>query len=130
MPCFPCDLNKSAEILSIALEEFSSGWGTKLQVTSRGIEREEVGSKSLTIIRDTGPRRETAIESRDEGLLTDGERTGPGKAKEKIAMDQAATTIAHWMNDILTWIGFGTIVGLVAKGIMPGRDPGGRWRHC
>jgi uncharacterized membrane protein YeaQ/YmgE (transglycosylase-associated protein family) len=40
-------------------------------------------------------------------------------------MDQAATTIAHWMNDFLTWVGFGTIIGLVAKGIMPGRDPGG-----
>ncbi len=28
-------------------------------------------------------------------------------------------------NDVLVWIGFGTIVGLLAKGIMPGRDPGG-----
>lgn len=26
---------------------------------------------------------------------------------------------------VLTWIGFGTIVGLAAKGLMPGRDPGG-----
>ena len=25
----------------------------------------------------------------------------------------------------LTWIGFGTVVGLAAKAIMPGRDPGG-----
>jgi uncharacterized membrane protein YeaQ/YmgE (transglycosylase-associated protein family) len=25
----------------------------------------------------------------------------------------------------LTWIGFGTLVGLMAKAIMPGRDPGG-----
>ncbi len=40
-------------------------------------------------------------------------------------MDQAATTIAQWMNDMLTWIGFGTLVGLLAKAIMPGRDPGG-----
>ncbi|MBY0589055.1 GlsB/YeaQ/YmgE family stress response membrane protein [bacterium] len=40
-------------------------------------------------------------------------------------MDQAATTVAQWMNDILVWIGFGTIVGLIAKAIMPGRDPGG-----
>jgi len=23
------------------------------------------------------------------------------------------------------WVGFGTIVGLMAKAIMPGRDPGG-----
>jgi uncharacterized membrane protein YeaQ/YmgE (transglycosylase-associated protein family) len=28
-------------------------------------------------------------------------------------------------NDVLTWVGFGTIVGLLAKAIMPGRDPGG-----
>ena len=28
-------------------------------------------------------------------------------------------------NDILTWIGFGTLTGLLAKAIMPGRDPGG-----
>ncbi len=28
-------------------------------------------------------------------------------------------------NDILTWIGFGTLAGLLAKAIMPGRDPGG-----
>lgn len=33
--------------------------------------------------------------------------------------------VQHWMNDILLWIGFGTVVGLLAKGIMPGRDPGG-----
>src|SRR4051794_38440952 len=28
-------------------------------------------------------------------------------------------------NDLLTWVGFGTSVGLLAKAIMPGRDPGG-----
>lgn len=33
--------------------------------------------------------------------------------------------LQQWANDILVWIGFGTIVGLLAKGIMPGRDPGG-----
>ncbi len=30
-----------------------------------------------------------------------------------------------WVNDVLVWIGFGTLVGLLARGIMPGRDPGG-----
>ena len=30
-----------------------------------------------------------------------------------------------WANDLLTWIGFGTLAGLLAKAIMPGRDPGG-----
>ncbi len=38
---------------------------------------------------------------------------------------ELAATLQHWANDILVWIGFGTIVGLLAKGIMPGRDPGG-----
>jgi uncharacterized membrane protein YeaQ/YmgE (transglycosylase-associated protein family) len=33
--------------------------------------------------------------------------------------------IQQWTNDILVWIGFGTVVGLLAKAIMPGRDPGG-----
>lgn len=30
-----------------------------------------------------------------------------------------------YANLALTWIGFGTVVGLAAKAIMPGRDPGG-----
>jgi len=34
-------------------------------------------------------------------------------------------TAQHLVNDVLVWVGFGTIVGLLAKGIMPGRDPGG-----
>jgi len=29
------------------------------------------------------------------------------------------------VNDVLVWVGFGTLVGLLSKGIMPGRDPGG-----
>jgi len=33
--------------------------------------------------------------------------------------------IQQWANDILVWVGFGTLVGLLAKAIMPGRDPGG-----
>ena len=33
---------------------------------------------------------------------------------------------AHqWANDVFVWIGFGTLAGLLAKAIMPGRDPGG-----
>lgn len=31
----------------------------------------------------------------------------------------------HLIDQVLIWVGFGTIVGLVAKAIMPGRDPGG-----
>ena len=36
-------------------------------------------------------------------------------------MEQAGA----WANTVLVWVGFGTIVGLLAKAIMPGRDPGG-----
>jgi|ERR1700722_12328221 uncharacterized membrane protein YeaQ/YmgE (transglycosylase-associated protein family) len=31
----------------------------------------------------------------------------------------------EWIHHGLTWVGFGTVVGLLAKAIMPGRDPGG-----
>jgi uncharacterized membrane protein YeaQ/YmgE (transglycosylase-associated protein family) len=33
--------------------------------------------------------------------------------------------VQQWANTILVWVGFGTIVALLAKAIMPGRDPGG-----
>lgn len=39
-----------------------------------------------------------------------------------IELPQSLQSIADLM---LTWVGFGTLVGLLAKGIMPGRDPGG-----
>lgn len=39
-----------------------------------------------------------------------------------LTLTQAAEQLA---NDILVWIGFGTLVGLIAKAIMPGRDAGG-----
>jgi len=41
---------------------------------------------------------------------------------EGFELPQSAQEIA---NDVLVWIGFGTLVGLLAKAIMPGRDPGG-----
>lgn len=34
-------------------------------------------------------------------------------------------SVRSWINDIFVYIGFGTVVGLLAKAIMPGRDPGG-----
>ncbi len=33
--------------------------------------------------------------------------------------------VQQWANDLLVWVGFGTLVGLMAKAVMPGRDPGG-----
>ena len=38
---------------------------------------------------------------------------------------QLPENLQYWCEVILVWIGFGTIVGLLAKAIMPGRDPGG-----
>ena len=35
---------------------------------------------------------------------------------------QMAEQAAH---EVLVWVGFGTLVGLAAKAVMPGRDPGG-----
>ncbi len=34
-------------------------------------------------------------------------------------------TAEVWCHTVLIWIGFGTLAGLVAKAMMPGRDPGG-----
>lgn len=34
-------------------------------------------------------------------------------------------TIQQWAQTGLMWVGFGTLVGLVAKGVLPGRDSGG-----
>jgi uncharacterized membrane protein YeaQ/YmgE (transglycosylase-associated protein family) len=36
-----------------------------------------------------------------------------------------SVAVQDWMHHFLTWVGFGTVVGLLAKAIMPGRDPGG-----
>ena len=33
--------------------------------------------------------------------------------------------IKNSLNELLRWVGFGTLTGLAAKAIMPGRDPGG-----
>jgi uncharacterized membrane protein YeaQ/YmgE (transglycosylase-associated protein family) len=41
-------------------------------------------------------------------------------------MDNQFFAIAQeWANTVLIWVGFGTLAGLLAKAIMPGRDPGG-----
>src|SRR5262245_38691565 len=34
-------------------------------------------------------------------------------------------TAQLWTNMVLMWIGFGTVVGLLAKAVMPGKDQGG-----
>lgn len=37
----------------------------------------------------------------------------------------ASQALQHVANNVLVWIGFGMLAGMVAKAIMPGRDPGG-----
>src|SRR4029077_9909551 len=39
-------------------------------------------------------------------------------------MDDAASLFSQWAHFALIWIGFGTLVGLLAKAILPGKDPG------
>ena len=39
--------------------------------------------------------------------------------------NDVAAQAQQWVHMFLVWVGFGTIVGLLAKAIMPGRDPGG-----
>jgi uncharacterized membrane protein YeaQ/YmgE (transglycosylase-associated protein family) len=44
----------------------------------------------------------------------------------EVVMDGEALKFAQQMaHDVLAWVGFGTLVGLLAKAIMPGKDPGG-----
>ena len=38
---------------------------------------------------------------------------------------ETMTAIEQALHEFLMWVGFGTLVGLFAKAIMPGRDPGG-----
>jgi uncharacterized membrane protein YeaQ/YmgE (transglycosylase-associated protein family) len=40
-------------------------------------------------------------------------------------MEEFVSNAEQWTNTILIWVGFGTVVGLIAKAIMPGRDQGG-----
>lgn len=42
-----------------------------------------------------------------------------------LTMNQFPDPIGLWVNDLFVWVGFGTVVGMLAKLIMPGRDPGG-----
>lgn len=48
-----------------------------------------------------------------------------GMVQSFFEMGQFPEGMQHWVNDVLVWVGFGTLIGLLAKLIMPGRDPGG-----
>lgn len=38
---------------------------------------------------------------------------------------ELAPTAQHWLNVILIWVGFGTLAGLLAAALVPGREPAG-----
>jgi uncharacterized membrane protein YeaQ/YmgE (transglycosylase-associated protein family) len=40
-------------------------------------------------------------------------------------MDALTATLAGWLNSLMVWVGYGAIVGLISKAILPGKDPGG-----
>jgi uncharacterized membrane protein YeaQ/YmgE (transglycosylase-associated protein family) len=42
-----------------------------------------------------------------------------------VAELQLSETAQHWVNVTLIWLGFGTLAGLLARSLMPGREPGG-----
>lgn len=42
-----------------------------------------------------------------------------------MTQDQIMAVAEQAANEMLLWVGFGTLIGLAAKAIMPGRDPGG-----
>src|SRR5437762_14351818 len=50
----------------------------------------------------------------------------PSASRSRTMENQAfLDQVQHLSNLALVWVGFGKIVGLLAKAIMPGRDPGG-----
>lgn len=38
---------------------------------------------------------------------------------------ETTQALEHVANNVLVWVGFGMLAGLIAKAILPGRDPGG-----
>jgi len=43
----------------------------------------------------------------------------------RMSSPQISLILTQAAHEVLMWVGFGTLVGLAAKAIMPGRDPGG-----
>ncbi|MBN2292107.1 MAG: GlsB/YeaQ/YmgE family stress response membrane protein [Pirellulales bacterium] len=55
-----------------------------------------------------------------------GRKTGPDEDWEiQMGELEFSQTAQQWVNVVLIWIGFGTLAGLAAKMILPGRDPNG-----
>jgi len=52
-------------------------------------------------------------------------RSAPDSTVPWMANPQLTLILQQAAHEVLLWVGFGTLVGLAAKAIMPGRDPGG-----
>jgi len=52
-------------------------------------------------------------------------RSAPDSTVPWMANPQLTLILQEAAHEVLLWVGFGTLVGLAAKAIMPGRDPGG-----
>ena len=55
--------------------------------------------------------------------MTDRERKVLSPDDKGLGMD--GEVVSQGIQMVLTWVGFGTLVGLLAKTIVPGNDPGG-----
>jgi uncharacterized membrane protein YeaQ/YmgE (transglycosylase-associated protein family) len=53
------------------------------------------------------------------------EHCAPDEGVAALDNPQFMDSVQELANQILVWVGFGTLVGLLAKAIMPGKDPGG-----
>jgi len=42
-----------------------------------------------------------------------------------VAELELADTAQHWVNVTLIWVGFGTLAGLLARSLVPGKEPAG-----
>jgi uncharacterized membrane protein YeaQ/YmgE (transglycosylase-associated protein family) len=38
---------------------------------------------------------------------------------------ELAPAAQQWVNSVLIWVGFGTLAGLLARSVLPGKDPAG-----
>jgi uncharacterized membrane protein YeaQ/YmgE (transglycosylase-associated protein family) len=42
-------------------------------------------------------------------------------------MFELSATAQHWVNVVLIWVGFGSLAGILARAVLPFREPYGPW---
>jgi uncharacterized membrane protein YeaQ/YmgE (transglycosylase-associated protein family) len=82
--------------------------------------------------REPGPALPTAVGRRkwfrDPAIGDDNDEAAERSRSSlvpRMATPQITLILQQAAHEVLLWVGFGTLVGLAAKAIMPGRDPGG-----